>query len=84
MSNKLSNGFHVLMPLEHDPFLMPDMQCAVDRLHHAVKHGERICCYGDYDVDGMSATSLYLLFLRERGGQMLDSIFLIDKRKGMD
>ena len=54
----------------HDPFLMPDMQCAVDRLHQAVKHGERICCYGDYDVDGMSATSLYLLFLRERGGDV--------------
>ena len=56
--------------VEHDPFLMPDMQCAVDRLHHAVQHGERICCYGDYDVDGMSATSLYLLFLRERGGDV--------------
>ena len=56
--------------VDHDPFLMPDMQCAVDRLHHAVKHGERICCYGDYDVDGMSATSLYLLFLRELGGDV--------------
>ena len=56
--------------VDHDPFLMPDMKCAVDRLHHAVKRGERICCYGDYDVDGMSATSLYLLFLRERGGDV--------------
>ena len=56
--------------VEHNPFLMPDMRGAVDRLHYAVQHGERICCYGDYDVDGMSATSLYLLFLREHGANV--------------
>lgn len=48
----------------HDPFLIPDVEKAVDRLHRAVQTGERICFYGDYDVDGMSATSLYLLFFK--------------------
>ncbi|MCA9472264.1 MAG: single-stranded-DNA-specific exonuclease RecJ [Nitrospirales bacterium] len=51
----------------HDPFLMADMGRAVDRLHHAIERQEKICCYGDYDVDGISATSLYLSFLRPLG-----------------
>ena len=51
----------------HDPFLMADMECAVKRLKQAVDAQEQICCYGDYDVDGISATSLYLLFLRQQG-----------------
>ena len=54
----------------HDPFLMPDMEGAVRRLHQAVQSGERICCYGDYDVDGIAATSLYLLFLRKLGANV--------------
>ena len=54
-------------PVLHDPFLIPDMEPAIHRLHYAITHGECICCYGDYDVDGMSATSLYLLGLREYG-----------------
>ena len=40
----------------HDPFLIPDIEAAIDRLHYAVRHRERVCFYGDYDVDGMSAT----------------------------
>ena len=54
----------------HDPFHMPDMECAIDRLHQAIQQGERICCFGDYDVDGMSATSLYLLYLQEQGAKV--------------
>lgn len=54
----------------YDPFLMPDMERAVQRLQRAVQLGERICCYGDYDVDGITATSLYLLFLRGVGAQV--------------
>ena len=46
----------------HDPFLIPDMDRAVERLHRATIRQERICFYGDYDVDGMSATSIYLSF----------------------
>ncbi|MCK6493996.1 MAG: hypothetical protein L6Q34_11260 [Nitrospira sp.] len=46
----------------HDPFLLPDMEHAVERLHLALSRQERVCFYGDYDVDGVSATSLYLSF----------------------
>ena len=39
------------------------MEPAVERLHQAVLAHEPVCFYGDYDVDGMSATALYLTFL---------------------
>lgn len=54
----------------HDPFLIPDMEKAVDRLRRAVAAGERVCFYGDYDVDGISATSLYLTFFRSLGADV--------------
>jgi len=53
----------------HDPFLIPDMEQAVDRFHRALSDGEQICFYGDYDVDGMSATSIYLSFFRGLGAK---------------
>jgi single-stranded-DNA-specific exonuclease len=52
----------------HDPFLLPDMEQAIDRLHRAAIGGERVCFYGDYDVDGISATSLYVAFFEAIGG----------------
>jgi single-stranded-DNA-specific exonuclease len=52
----------------HDPFLIPDMEQAVERLHLALCRQERVCFYGDYDVDGVSATSLYLSFYQGLGG----------------
>ncbi|HEV2412916.1 MAG TPA: single-stranded-DNA-specific exonuclease RecJ [Candidatus Saccharimonadales bacterium] len=42
----------------HDPWLLPDMRPAVDRLKKAQEKGERIVIYGDYDVDGLTATAL--------------------------
>lgn len=56
-------------PLEavHDPFAMKDMDRAVERLCRAVAQGERIAVYGDYDVDGITATALLVSFLREVG-----------------
>lgn len=48
----------------HDPFLMQDMYRAVDRLHWAIRQGESIMLYGDYDVDGTSATALMYRYLR--------------------
>lgn len=48
----------------HDPFLMKDMDVAVDRLHRAVISGERILVYGDYDVDGTTAVALMYSFLK--------------------
>src|ERR671919_457678 len=51
----------------HDPFLLGDMQAAVERIRAAVPAGERICVHGDYDVDGICATALAILTLRELG-----------------
>ena len=48
----------------HDPFLMTDMEKAVERVHQAVISGEKILVYGDYDVDGTTAVSLVYSFLR--------------------
>ena len=41
-----------------DPFLLPDMDIAVKRLHAAIENGEKIAVHGDYDVDGISGTVL--------------------------
>lgn len=49
----------------HDPFLMNDMQQAVDRLNLAMGRKERIMVYGDYDVDGCTAVALVYKFLRQ-------------------
>ena len=48
----------------HDPFLMQDMDRAVERLLRAVESRERIMVYGDYDVDGTTAVALMYTFLR--------------------
>ena len=47
----------------HDPFLMKDMDKAVERLHKALTQGEKILIYGDYDVDGTTAVALMYRFL---------------------
>jgi len=49
----------------HDPFLMADMQNAVDRLTLAMKKNEKILVYGDYDVDGTTSVSLVYKFLKQ-------------------
>lgn len=54
----------------HDPFRLPDMERAVERLHRAVTAGERMCFYGDYDVDGIAATSLYVTFFGGLGAEV--------------
>ncbi len=48
----------------HDPFLMKDMDKAVDRIDLAHERGEKIMIYGDYDVDGTTAVSLVYSFLK--------------------
>ena len=50
----------------YNPFLMKDMDKAVERLHRAISSNERILVYGDYDVDGTTAVSLMYLFLKEK------------------
>jgi len=54
----------------HDPFLLGDMRVAVERIRAAVAAGERICVHGDYDVDGICATALAVLTLRELGADV--------------
>lgn len=50
-----------------DPFLLKGMRAAVERLLRARRNGESVCIYGDYDVDGISGTSLLVSFLRRTG-----------------
>src|SRR5712691_3756509 len=54
----------------HDPFLLGDMSEAVERIRAAVAAGKRICVHGDYDVDGICATVLAVLVLRELGAEV--------------
>ena len=54
----------------HDPFLMKDMNMAVDRLSGAIKKGEKILVYGDYDVDGTTAVALVYSFLKKRNANV--------------
>ena len=54
----------------HDPFALGDMQEACDRIRTAVAGGTKICVHGDYDVDGICATTLAVLVLRELGADV--------------
>ena len=51
----------------YDPFLMPDMEIAVDRILKAIEDKEKIIIYGDYDADGITSTTVLKNFLEERG-----------------
>lgn len=51
----------------HDPYKMPDMQKAVDRIMKAIKTKEKVIIYGDYDVDGITSTMVLKSFLDENG-----------------
>ena len=53
----------------HDPFLMKDMDKAVERLHRAITQGEKILIYGDYDVDGTTAVAVMYRFLSGIGNR---------------
>ena len=49
----------------HDPFLLKDMDKAVDLLLEAIAKGKRIFIHGDYDVDGLTASSILLDYLAD-------------------
>ena len=59
--------FHPSLSDLHDPYLMPDMEKAVDRVLLAQEKKERVIIFGDYDVDGVSSTAILVRFFREIG-----------------
>jgi len=61
----------------YDPFLMPDMEKAVDRIIKAIENKEKVMIYGDYDVDGITSITVLKKFLEERG---LDAGYYIPNR----
>ena len=66
-----------LKPTRHDfhnPFLMPDMEIAADRIIKAIENKEKILIYGDYDVDGITSITVLKKFLLERGATVSEYI----------
>ncbi len=62
-----------LNPMESDlldPFLLPDMQAAADRVRRAIDDGEHICVFGDYDADGVCSTAMLVQRLRKMGASV--------------
>ena len=59
--------------VKHDPFLLPDMEKAVARLKQAWEQGEKVVIYGDYDIDGLSATALLLDAFGKFGFEGIDA-----------
>ena len=60
--------------LSNDPFLLPDVHQAIGRIYQAVLSGENIAIYGDYDVDGITATALLVKGLSTLGGKTIPYI----------
>ena len=65
-ADEAKSFFNPSLDYLHDPFLMKDMNVAVDRISTAVKKNERILVYGDYDVDGTTAVALMYSFLKDQ------------------
>ncbi len=61
----------------YDPFLLCDMDRAVERIKKAINDGEKICVYGDYDVDGITATAVMYKYFRSK---KCDVMYYIPKR----
>ena len=53
-----------------DPFLLPDMQIAADRVQRAIDEGEHICVFGDYDADGVCSTAMLVQRLQKMGANV--------------
>lgn len=60
--------------LSIDPFVLPDMHPAVNRVYKALFSGEKIAVYGDFDADGITATALLVQGLAELGGDVVPYI----------
>jgi len=69
-AEEISAFFSPSLDQLHDPFLMLDMEKAVERTIDAILAKERIFIYGDYDVDGITSVSMLYLFLKDMGGDV--------------
>jgi len=67
---KIDKYLHPKMDDLYDPMLMQDMDKAVVVVRDAVKKGEEIVVFGDYDVDGVTATAILLTYLRKQGAKV--------------
>nr|WP_122011623.1 single-stranded-DNA-specific exonuclease RecJ [Maliibacterium massiliense] len=64
---KAQRYFHPDLTMLHDPFLLRDMDKAVARISRAIEKKERVVVYGDYDADGVTATTLMMGYLERQG-----------------
>ena len=53
-----------------DPFTLPDMDKACERVHNALENGEKITVFGDYDADGVTSTALLYSYLSSQGASV--------------
>lgn len=61
-----------------DPYLLPDMEKAVERINDAIFEGDRICVYGDYDCDGVTSTTILYSYLEAQGA---DVTYMLPERE---
>lgn len=76
---KMEKFFNPSLSELHDPFLMEDMEKAVDRISKAFLKKEKILIYGDYDVDGTTGASMLYLFFKELGANV--EVYIPDRFK---
>ncbi len=69
-AEKIDKYLHPKMTDLHDPMLMQDMDKAVAVIRDAIARGEEIVVFGDYDVDGVTATAILLTYLRKQGAKV--------------
>ncbi|MGI8483357.1 MAG: single-stranded-DNA-specific exonuclease RecJ, partial [Thermomicrobiales bacterium] len=65
-----------------DPYMLPNLRAAVERVSQAIDNGERIGIFGDYDVDGVTSTALLVLALRAATDRERISSYLPDRTQG--
>ncbi len=75
--NEIENFLKANLDNLRDPYLIKDMDKFVERVSDAVIHGEKICIYGDYDVDGITSITVMYKFLEEMGAKV--SYYLPDR-----
>ena len=69
--DKINNFLHGTLKDIKDPFLMKDMEKLVNRVKEALEKKEKICIYGDYDVDGITSITIMYKFLKSLGADVI-------------